>query len=74
LTGGSGHLVNAYAMRDQRIWGQQVRFRFGIRNLTDLSNDEIRSTSFTTMIDGSNIYRYSYVMPRQYEFELGVKF
>jgi hypothetical protein len=74
LTGGASHLVNAYAMRDQAIWGQQVRFRVGVRNLTDFSNDFTRPTSFTTMSDGSNVYRYSYVMPRQYEFELGVKF
>lgn len=74
LTGGATHLVHAYARRDQNLWGRPVRVRLGIRNLTDLENGKLRSTSFTTILSGANVYRYSYVMPRQYEFEVGVKF
>ena len=74
MTGGSTHLVNAYVMRDQKLWGQQVRVRAGVRNLTDLENGGVRKTGFTTMADGRNVYRYSYVMPAQYDLSVSVKF
>jgi hypothetical protein len=74
MIGGSTHLVNAYVMRDQKLWGQQVRVRAGVRNLTDLENGGIRKTGFTTMSDGRNVYRYSYVMPAQYDLSVSVKF
>ncbi|MFM8338143.1 MAG: hypothetical protein ACKODK_21520, partial [Opitutaceae bacterium] len=48
--------------------------RAGVRNLTDLENGGIRKTGFTTMSDGRNVYRYSYVMPAQYDFSVSVKF
>ena len=74
MIGGSSHLMNAYVMRDQKIWGQQVRFRLGVKNLTDLENDKTRKTGFTTMANGSNRYTYSYVMPAQYDLTASVKF
>ena len=74
MIGGSSHLMNAYVMRDQKIWGQQVRFRLGVKNLTDMENDKTRKTGFTTMANGSNRYTYSYVMPAQYDLSASVKF
>lgn len=74
MIGGTSHLMNAYVMRDQKIWGQQVRFRLGVKNLTDFENDKTRKTGFTTMANGSNRYTYSYVMPAQYDLTASVKF
>jgi outer membrane receptor protein involved in Fe transport len=74
MIGGSSHLVHAYIMRDQKIWGQNVRIRAGVKNLTDLENGDVRKTSFTTLATGPNIYRYSYVMPPQYDLSLTVRF
>jgi hypothetical protein len=74
MIGGTGHLVNAYLMRDQKIWGQKVRFRVGVKNLVDLENSKIRKTGFTTMFSGANVYTYSYVMPPQYDMNVTVKF
>ena len=74
LIGGSTHLVGAYVMRDQKIWGQQVRIRAGVKNLFDLENEDIRKTSFTTLASGASVYRYSYVMPAQYDLTLTVRF
>jgi hypothetical protein len=74
LIGGSTHLLNAYLFRDQKIWGQQVRVRFGVKNLTDLENNDIRKTGFTRMANGANLYTYSYVMPIQYDLSLTVRF
>ena len=74
LIGGTGHLVNAYVMRDQRIWGRQLRIRAGVKNLTDLENSTVRKTGFTTMANGANVYTYSYVMPPQYDLSVSVKF
>ena len=74
MIGGSSHLVHAYVMRDQKIWGQQTRIRVGVRNLVDLENNAVRKTSFTTLASGANVYRFSYVMPPQYSAEVTVKF
>ncbi len=74
MIGGSSHLVHAYVMRDQKLWGQQVRLRVGVKNLTDFENSYVRKTQFTTMSTGENVYRYSYVMPPQYDLSLTVKF
>lgn len=74
LVGGSTHFVGAYVMRDQKIWGRQLRVRAGVKNLTDLENTDIRKTSFTTLANGANVYRYSYVMPAQYDLTVTVKF
>jgi hypothetical protein len=74
LVGGTRHPMNAYVMRDQKIWGQQVRLRVGVKNLVDLENSTIRKTGFTTMVSGANVYTYSYVMPPQYDVTLSVKF
>ena len=74
LAGGSTHLVNAYVMRDQKIWRQMVRLRAGVRNLVDLENSKIRKTSFTTLLSGPNVYRYSYVPPAQYDISATVRF
>ena len=74
MIGGTNHLVNAYVMRDQKIWGQQVRFRAGVKNLVDLENSKIRKTGFTTMSNGVNVYTYAYVIPPQFDFTASVKF
>lgn len=74
LGGGSTHLVHGYVMRDQKIWNQQVRARLGFKNITDLENGDLRKTSFTTMSDGRNVYRYSYVMPLEVDLSLTVRF
>ncbi len=74
MVGGTTHLMHGYLMRDQKIWNQQFRFRLGIRNLADIENGKLRKTSFTTMSDGSNVYRYSYVVPTQYELNMTVRF
>jgi hypothetical protein len=74
MIGGSTHLVSGYIMRDQKVGGQQLRVRAGVRNLVDLENSKIRKTGFTTMANGANVYRYSYVMPAQYDLSVTVKF
>ncbi len=74
MIGGSTHLVHGYIMRDQKIWNQQVRIRAGVKNITDFENDKIRKTSFTTLADGTNVYRYSYVVPIQYDLNVTVRF
>ena len=74
LQGGGSHLVNAYVMRDQKIFGHQVRIRAGVKNLVDLKNSKTRSLGFTTMANGTDILTYGYVMPRQYSLEATVRF
>lgn len=74
MIGGARHPVNTYVMRDQKIWGQQVRLRLGVKNLVDPENSTIRKTGFTTMSSGANVYTYSYVMPPQYDVTASVKF
>jgi hypothetical protein len=74
MFGGQQHLVNAYLMREQKIWGQQVRLRLGVRNLVDLENSKTRRTGTTTLANGTSIYRLSYVMPPQYDLTATVKF
>jgi hypothetical protein len=51
-----------------------VRLRAGVRNLVDLENSKIRKTSFTTLLSGPNVYRYSYVPPAQYDISATVRF
>jgi outer membrane receptor protein involved in Fe transport len=74
LVGGSQHMVNAYLMRDQRIFGYKTRIRVGARNFFDIENGKLRKTGFTTMNDGTNVYRYSYVEPVQYDVTLTFNF
>lgn len=75
MVGGSTHLVSAYIMRDQKLWGRQpLRVRLGVKNLVDLSNSGTRTTSFTTLLNGQNVYRYSYVMPPQYDLTVSLNF
>ncbi len=74
LAGGATHLVHGYVMRDQKIWNQQVRARLGFRNIADLENGSLRKTSFTTLANGTNVYRYSYVVPLQVDLSLTVRF
>ncbi|MSU24746.1 MAG: hypothetical protein EXS32_13105 [Opitutus sp.] len=74
MIGGTRHPVNAYVMRIQKIWGQQVRLRAGVKNLVDLENRQVRKTGFTTMSTGANVYTYAYVMPPQYDLSASVKF
>ena len=61
-------------MRDQRIWRQQVRLRIGFRNIVDLENDKIRKTGFTTLVNGTNLYRYSYVVPLHVDANVTIRF
>lgn len=74
LVGGSTHLVHGYVMRDQKIWRQNTRIRVGFRNIVDLENGKLRKTSFTTMANGANVYRYSYVVPLQVDASVTVRF
>ena len=74
MIGGTTHLVSAYLMRNQKLWGQQVRIRVGARNLIDLENSKVRKTGFVTLANGANIYNYSYVMTPQYDLSLTVRF
>ncbi len=74
LIGGTRHDVSAYIMRDQRIFGHRTRIRLGARNLFDLENGDLRKTGFTTMADGTNVYRFSYVEPVQVDLTLTLDF
>ena len=74
LAGGATHLVSGYVMRDQKLWNQQVRIRLGFRNILDLENRKLRKTSFTTLANGANVYRYSYVVPLQVDANVTVRF
>jgi len=75
LIGGTTHGVNAYVMRDQKVWGQQLRVRLGVRNLIDLENTgESRKTGFTTLANGTVAYRYTYVMPPRWDLTATVRF
>jgi len=73
MIGGTNHLVSAYAMRDQKIWGQQFRIRAGVKNLLDLDNSRVRKTGFITLANGANVDNDSYVMPPQYDLTVTVK-
>ena len=74
MVGGINHPLSAYLMREQRIWNYRTRVRAGVRNLIDLENSTIRKTGFTNMADGTPRYRYSYVMPPQYDLSVTVYF
>jgi hypothetical protein len=74
VEGGQTHLVNAYIMRDQKIFGQKVRVRLGVKNLTDLENGDYRKTSFGTLDNGAVAYRFSYVMPPMYDLSVTLDF
>lgn len=74
LGGGSSHLVHGYLMRTQRIWKQNVTFRFEVKNIVDLENGKYRKTGFTTLTTGENVYRFSYVVEPQYSFSVRTRF
>jgi outer membrane receptor protein involved in Fe transport len=74
LAGGSQHLVHGYLTRTQRIWKQSVTIRAEVRNIADLENGKLRKTGFTTLLSGENVYRYSYVVPTEYNVSLRVRF
>ena len=74
MIGGTNHLLSAYAMRGQKIWGQHGRIRVGVKNLLDLENSRVRKTGFVTLANGANVYNDSYVMPPQYDLTVTVKF
>jgi hypothetical protein len=74
LAGGSRHEVSMYVMRDQRLFGHRTRIRLGARNLFDLENGDLRKTGYTTMADGTNVYRYSYVEPVQVDLSFSLDF
>lgn len=74
MIGGNTHLFHGYIMRDQKIWRQQTRLRLGFRNIGDIDNGKLRKTSYTTLLNGQNVYRYSYVTPMQIEANLTVRF
>lgn len=74
LVGGSTHLMHAYVSRSQRIWRQTVIVRAEVRNITDWENGDVRKTGFTTLSTGENVYRYSYVVPREYNVSVRVRF
>ena len=74
LVGGSTHLMHGYITRTQRIWKQMVTIRAEVRNITDLENGDLRKTGFTTLLSGENLYRYSYVVPTEYNLSVRVRF
>ena len=74
LVGGSTHLWHAYLTRTQRIWRQNVTIRAEVRNINDFENGDIRKTGFTTLTTGENVYRYSYVVPTEYNVSVRVRF
>ena len=74
MVGGATHLVNAYLMRDQKIWGRQVRIRAGVKGLVELENGEVRKFGFSTLANGTNVYNYAYVMPPQFDLTVTVRF
>ena len=74
LVGGATHLVHGYVSRTQKIWRQSVTVRAEVKNIVDLENGNLRKTGFTTMLDGRNVYRYSYVVPTEYNVSVRVRF
>jgi outer membrane receptor protein involved in Fe transport len=74
LVGGATHLVHGYISRTQKIWRQNVTIRAEVRNITDLENGKLRKTGFTTLTTGENVYRYSYVVPTEYNVSVRVRF
>ena len=40
----------------------------------DLENGSLRKTGFTTLLNGQNLYRYSYVIPTEYNVSVRVRF
>ena len=56
LLGGTHHPVNAYLLRDQKIWGRQIRLRAGMKPRRDLDNRTIRQSGFTSLTNGAKIY------------------
>jgi outer membrane receptor protein involved in Fe transport len=74
LVGGATHLWHAYVMRTQKIWRQTVIVRAEVKNINDFENGEVRKTGFTTLSTGQNVYRYSYVVPTEYNISVRVRF
>lgn len=74
LVGSSTHLMHANITRTQKIWKQTVIVRAEVKNITDLENGDLRKTGFTTLSTGQNVYRYSYVVPAEYNISMRVRF
>jgi outer membrane receptor protein involved in Fe transport len=74
LVGGATHLMHAYVTRSQKIWRQNVTIRAEVRNITDWENGKLRKTGFTTLLSGQNVYRYSYVVPTEFNASVRVRF
>jgi len=74
LVGGATHLMHGYITRTQKIWRQIVTIRGEVRNITDLENGKLRKTGFTTLLNGQNVYRYSYVVPTEYNVSVRARF
>jgi hypothetical protein len=74
LIGGGEHIVSAYLMRNQKIFGYDTRIRLSADSAFDIENGKLRKTGFTTMSNRANVYTYSYVEPVQYELSVTVKF
>ena len=54
--------------------GGLTRLRLGFRNIGDIDNGKMRKTSYTTLLNGQNVYRYSYEVPMQVEANVTVRF
>lgn len=74
LVGGATHLMHAYVSRSQKLWNKTVILRAEVRNITDLENGKLRKTGFTTLLNGQNVYRYSYVVPPEFNISARVRF
>ena len=62
---GGGERLLFYFLAEERV---------DFRNIIDLENNKLRKTSFTTMANGANVYRYSYVVPLQIDASVTVRF
>ena len=74
---GEKHFVPAQSLFDAQVAYtgiKNLKLALGVKNLTDLENGDIRKTSFTTLSSGANVYRYSYVMPPQYDLSVTMDF
>ena len=67
--------VSAYVIHERKIFGRDVYFRLGARNLVDLENGKLRKTG-VNFVDpaGNPNYAYQYVTPVSVELNATVRF
>ena len=72
--GGATHTVGAYVMRNQKIFGQDVRVRLGVRNLHDFENGNTREDGFRVLSDGSVVPDLRYIFDPRWDVTVTVRF